>query len=382
MDGNVIQQTPLMVFFNLCVLVMIFLLMKKSLKYPYVVNNINRNVSIFLIFIFILYSFWGRDWFHYWRLYPKLLDGDSWHMEEIYVWIAQNLSWSYVSFRFFVWGVGFILFLVFINRISISKDLAILMFGCIWLIWFSFGRVSLSMVLCFLGIVLFYKPYKVKFFSYLLGLALIIISLFCHKSAFFVIGIAFLSFLFGRVNRKIFIMLSIFFVGILFFALKNIIPELILEESENSDAYGGMILYSAQRYMEREIGQSGIGALLAKLLERLPYYLIALQCCRVFLRKDYKNIPIEIRFFFQSQFLIVIISSVFLFNFGVNLSTIYSRFMHFSLIPNVVVLAFLWRYKIFFKMTKFIFVLAFIGTMYVVLYTLYCSFVNEYIFRI
>ena len=110
-----IKQTPLLVFFNLLLLIAMFLLMRTALIKPYKVPLLHKKWSIFLMFVFVLFAFWGSDWFHYLEVYPSLLYDDQSHIEAVYSWIAQNLSFGYISFRFIIWGSSLIvLFAIFL----------------------------------------------------------------------------------------------------------------------------------------------------------------------------------------------------------------------------------------------------------------------------
>ena len=141
------EQTASLVFFNICLLLIMHMLMRKSLRQPYVVSASCRRLSVFLMFIFVLFSFWGSDWFHYKEIYECFLGEGGGHMEEVYFWIAQNLSIDYLSFRLIVWGGGLILFFFIIEGMPIKKDLALLIFSSIWIIWYSYARKTIPHIM-------------------------------------------------------------------------------------------------------------------------------------------------------------------------------------------------------------------------------------------
>ena len=106
-----IEQTAGLVFCNICLIIFMYWLMNRALKPPFIVPVGNRNLTIILMFIFVLFSFWGADWFHYYRVFDELKIGGRTTIEEVYTWIAQNLSPNYLVFRFVIWGSSLCLLL-------------------------------------------------------------------------------------------------------------------------------------------------------------------------------------------------------------------------------------------------------------------------------
>ena len=127
-----IASSPALVSLNLFLLALVYMLMRKATKFPYRLNAFPKNLSIVLSIVFVLFSFWGSDWFHYLDLYPNLLRGEKGHMEDVYVFIAQKLSFGYISFRFLIWGTGLIMYCLMVKRLSIDTDLALFFFLSIW----------------------------------------------------------------------------------------------------------------------------------------------------------------------------------------------------------------------------------------------------------
>lgn len=368
-------QTSLSIFFNLLLLVIMYLLMKPSLVYPYSVSPANRKITIFLSLIFVLFSFWGPDWFHYMELYPKLRQGSPEHMEEVYVVIAQSLSANYLTFRLLIWGSALFLFYKMINRLPINKDIAILCFSAIWIIWFSYARVSLAMILVYMGMTLLYRPFKLKYLSYIVGICMMAVSVFFHKSAFFAIVIALFAIMSMALNKRIFILVLLAIFITVPIILPDILQELFTSNMSNAqdDIFGNSIV-AGQQYLELDENESGLGDRIRQFLELSPYYLLAIQSC-VFLSKTKDiTIPKAVSVFMRALIIIVVFSFVFLLGIELNTETIYIRFMRFAFIPSIVSLSYFLNNKIYYKYTKFIFNLALFGTFYTITYTLYCSF--------
>lgn len=368
-----IRQTPLLVFMNLMIILVFYITTNKSLVYPYKISQHKRCFAILLLFVFVVFAFWGTDWFHYLEIYPTLLDGYSGiHMEGVYVWIAQNLSVGYLSFRLAIWGAALCLFFFTIKRLSINRDIALCLFGAFALIWFSYARVSLAMVMAYYGVTLLYKPYRFRFLSKLLGVSFMLCSLFFHKSAAFALFVALLAYMAEKINRKLFITLVICVIPVLVLVMKSFLSDFMQMDSAGGETMLGQVVATGQGYMNADQGQiSGPGAMLERCLERMPYYFIAWYSIKVQRKKIFKRIPKDMVFFIRFQFLIVLIASVFLMDFGLNTSTLYDRFLRFAAIPSVIVLSYFWEHRIFPKLTKWTFRIAFAGTLYAITYSLY-----------
>lgn len=372
------EQTTLLVFFNLCLILLVYTLMKKALRHPHIVASSNRRTTIILIFAFILFSFCDTDWFHYLRVYPLLVSGFAGHMEEIYVWIAQNLSIDYLTFRFIVWGGGFILFLYLIKFLPIKTDLVILVFSSIWIAKFSYARASLAMVILYFGIILLLSKGRNLVYA-LAGLLIIASSAYFHKSTFFGIALVIIAFLSMLMKPKYFISLFILSVPIIVYILKGYIGDFLLMDATEEGVMGDMA--RGQGYFGEEEFNRGIGPTLGRFLEFSPYYLVAFISLKLVysnIKSKIYQIPKEIMFLMRYVIIGVIISSVFFFNLGFgDTSLIAGRFLRFFAIPSAIVLAYLIEHKIFYGLSKKTFYIGFIGLLYAVTYSMYCAFVGQ-----
>lgn len=364
-------QTPLLVAFNLFLLVMMFLLMRKATSYPFKVNSFNKRLAIFFSFIFVLFSFWGTDWFHYSEVYQKLLNGDQGHMEDVYVTIVQNFSVGYISFRFVIWGVGLMLLYLYFNRIFGTADLAMFFFFSIWLIWFSYARVSLAMILVYLGGSLLYKPTTPKVLSYTLGILLLFSSLLFHKTAIFAVFITILSIISGLFDRRFFAVIVPIVLIVSPFLISSFLFDFMSMESE--DSMMDLSVKYGQYYLDGESSTLGFGALLQRIFEIVPYYLLAMVSYVVLLRRNIdKDIAINMRILI----LIVVVASTLSFANSYNTTVLFVRFMRFAYIPASIILTYLWINNIYRIKSKIIYYIAILGTFYTVLYSLYCSIVG------
>lgn len=131
-----------------------------------------------------------------------------------------------------------------------------------------------------------------------------------------------------------------------------------------------------QSYLGRTSGQKGLGSQIQRLLEVIPYYILAIVSIRLIGKSRYESLPKDIRFVARLLFFIVLLSSVFLFDFGLNTGILYIRFIRFAIIPASVLLSYLLEHRELLRNGRTLFYGTFVGTLYAVTYMLYCSAVN------
>lgn len=367
------EQTAGLVFFNLCLLLLMYALMRNSLKSPHIIVTSNKRVTVVLMFIFVLFSFWGADWFHYLEAFNTLKRGGQSNIEEIYFWIAQYLSPNYIVFRLLVWGTSLCLLLHTFKRLSIPTHLAIFFFSTIYIIWFSYARVTLAMVLIYYGLTVLYKSYKSKLNSIVLGITAIAGSFFFHKSALFGIAAAFLTLFVKKFDRKT-ILIILFCYPILLYLTQNFLHDFLIADMNGEEGGFGANMAVGQNYLNADSRESGWGSIIQRFFERFPHFLLAYISIQFIRSKFYYKAPKDIQAFIRLQFFIVLLSSLFMFDLGVNTSTVYSRFLRFAVIPSCIILTYFYSKRFNFKYTKIAFYIAFIGTIYAVTYSMYNAF--------
>lgn len=364
------EQTAGLVFFNIFLLLLMYMLMKEALIPPYIVSERNRKLTILLMFIFVLFSFWGPDWFHYKTTFDSLkLDGET-HIEDIYYWIAKNVSSNYISFRFVVWGSGLMLYMLTLKRFAFSNDLMILVFACLFLPYFSYARVSLAMALGFYGLAVFYNPYRFKLPSYLLSLIAIIISFYFHKSALFLILIVILAIILVNMPRNVFWVLIILYPIAIYF-MKGQISEFMTYEVDSSNENFNLYMQAGQSNMSNDKRNQGIGSFLSIFMEVIPYIILSIISLKAVLERIFTQDLKNIYAFIIVLILLVACSSIFMFDMGVNTNTVYIRFMRFAAIPASIVLPFFYINDISPKGIRLCLWLFLIGISYRMLYIYY-----------
>ena len=109
----------------------------------------------------------------------------------------------------------------------------------------------------------------------------------------------------------------------------------------------------------------------------LNSYMLCLSSLKILIYKTYSIPYRSVVVFMKVLVLLVTVASVFAFDISINTQLIYERFMRFSFIPSCVLLTYFWTNRIYPKWHKWTFNIAWIGSLYQIVYMLYCSILYE-----
>ena len=325
-------------------------------------------LTMFLFVIFCLYPAWGGDYFHYRESFQYVRQGYGTHMEDVYVYIIQNITSTYFMFRLVVWGgASYILYKAYKNT-EVDTYLSILIFSLLFLPRFSYARVSLAMALTFLGMSLL--TYKKGFRNYLLGILVLVGSFFFHKSALFGIGVVLVSiFLYDRIGKKTLVAVLISF-PVLIVVATNFLSDFLLLDAEDFEMIN---VESGQNYLTDEVANKGIAARIIDFLMRATYYLIAIEYLIIQFKGQYKTFPRSVKAYATASFFSIVFASIFAFDLGVSTQTIYSRFIFFGMIPSAVFVAYCVKEKLYPKWTRLVIAMGIASMLFSLLYACYLA---------
>ena len=390
MEFSNLEPLPILVFTNLLMIGFLMLLGMKGLREPYILRPWRRYMMILISVLFCLFSFWGTDWFHYAEMYINLvyMDGFNTSLENVYYFIANYLSPNYLVFRAIIWGSAFYLLCLLFRHVSIRGDLLLAIFCALWLLDFSYGRVVMSYTMMYLGGAILMKPVKGKMLlSLMLGIALLVFSLFFHKTAFFGVALILFALLPRLLNNRTFALVLMMYPFVLLLVqllLMQFMDTAIDPSERNSSSTAG------QAYLNDDTKEIGPAYLLYLIMRYVPYYMIAWIAYKVNLYQPEESAekenevqfslpdeaPAEVRFFSRLTIYIVLVSTIFLFDLGASTTTLYIRFMMYGFIPACVVLAWAWQHKFCPRMVKLTFLVGLAGTFYALLYSFYLAYLG------
>lgn len=368
------MPTQILVLVDITLFFTIYLLLKPAISLKYKINKSRSNLSIIFIVLFCIYAFYDLDYFSYLNFFESSSrDTDISHLESVYLWIAHFVGNSYLLFRLVIWGGAFWLLLVIFKRSYADRNIALLFFITLYLTKFAYGRVSLAMALAFCGFILIFKFSKRKLLRILyilFGLVIICSSYFFHKSTPFVFIIMTLSILALPMNRKMLCISGVLYIFIIYI-FQNFGAEFVLNIDNANDSL--VDISSTQGYLLADKRESGIGAFVQRILERIPYYIIIYIYVKAVWQGKYEDWPVHIKAMSNCSFCIIILSTLFAFGSSINTTVMYYRFLYFSMIPNVVMLSYCYSKGTYISIIRVIYFFGLLATCYTLLYCLHIA---------
>ena len=370
------EPTVTMLLFDCILYFAAYLSLRPVGEYPYNLSNRRYNLSLFLITLICLFSFYDTDWFHYlqWATYSDLdnmeLQLEQTSLERPYYYILYFVGESYIAFRLVIWGGAISLFLYTLKRLDINKRLALLVLLTFYLKIFSYGRVSLAMSLAFLGGSLLICHLKKdlwlkKVFLIIIGVSLMVLSLIFHKTAFFAVAVFLGSLI--PLNRKL-LLAAIFILPLLFSLFSSFVVNIAFSNVESI-----IDVDTATHYMNKieEDSATSLRAKIAEILKYSPYFSAFFIIILSIFTGNYAKLPYKIKVFSNATLWTVVAASFFLFDFGVNTSIFFYRFLFFAIIPATITLTYLWSHNMFSKIIKFFYGFALFYIIYFLSYSIY-----------
>lgn len=207
-------------------------------------QNSNRPSVFGLLFtIFLVFAFDGGDFYNY---YNFIHNRDLENLEIVYHYILRAINYNYLVFRLIVWGGALCLFQETVSRFGLEKQRTSFFLFAAFISVFDYARASLAMSVFFWGVSFLLIPKSNKVISFILGISLMIASVFFHHSMLIALVAAFIS-LFIPMDRKyILIILVVFLLLSSFFGtwLNSIVGASLFNDAINNKIEG----YSIQEY--------------------------------------------------------------------------------------------------------------------------------------
>lgn len=369
------EQTVSLTLGCLVLYLIIYFMLRQAKFYPYTVPKSRYNFAVILILILCLFFFSVSDWFGYYKAFLEATKGGNTHMENVYEWLALNITQNYIIWRLIIWGGALLLLMITIRKLPVPPALCLLVFVVMMFSRFAYTRTSLAYSIMFFGCTFLYNSddKNKKLIHSLLTFALISTAYFFHKTALFGIIMIIISYFIKKIDWKFFL-LFLLFVPLLLFVLRNQISEILMMEFDTGE--GGISEYMAvgQKYMERSSGGiRGISGILNDFLARGVVIIMGIVCI---FQCNNINIPSIIRFFMRTTVLMVIASLLCRLNLGANTYVMYYRFLNFAVLPSVFSFSYLYSNRYYPKLLNFIYYLALLSTLFVLVYVIYVRYVN------
>lgn len=184
------------------------------------------------LLLFAVTAFCNGDFFHYIEWVESA--NVNWHFDDtapqeiVYQYISSALDGAYFPFRFVVWGSALTLIVATAKRLEISVQQTLFVVIILYAVQYSYARATLAMSVYFLGFSFLVKPARVgSIVSILIGIGIISLSVFFHRSMYVLIGLTLIYFTPTfeniRKTRLMLVVLAILNFLLVFFAARIIL---------------------------------------------------------------------------------------------------------------------------------------------------------------
>jgi hypothetical protein len=242
MDINIIANSFYHYFFSFCIWLVAFIANKQQISYSKKGFSYTK-LAIYMT-IFSTFGFIGNDYSGYKYLYDAMLyTKENIHVEPFYYWLVKVFPSDYTLWRFIVWGAASTTYVLALKKLKLNPPFSSFIIIVVLLYsTFYYLRNSLGFSVLCLGIAyLLSNRSKNKI---LIGIILITLSLYLHKSMIIYVVIFFLSLIIPF--SKKYIVLSLILFPILYPSI-TIFSSLFLEQSflnQDTSNYGQLYIDS------------------------------------------------------------------------------------------------------------------------------------------
>ncbi len=298
-----------------------------------------RTNVLFALFLLLALTYWlDHDTYAYMNLAKShdvdFILQDGLDMEKGHQVLCSIVNGNWLGFRILCWGSALCLFAITAKRLDINTQHALFCLFISWYHTFCYGRVTLAMAIYFFGVSFLCKPLKSKLLSYIVGIAIIISSIYFHRSALLLIAIT--PALYAPIIKK---RISIFYIfmcfAIIFFVIFQNINMLYLSTDMSEDTMRLLERYSNADTEVRNI----IGTIFKYISFGAKYLPIAI-ITYVITKSKQTEIPRYILMLYFLMIVILFVSITFYFT-GESQYTLFYRTLNFTMIPASLILAYL-----------------------------------------
>lgn len=287
------------------------------------------------------------------------------HYEKVYYVIVNFVHNNYLLFRLVVWGSSLALFCITARRLKLDFNVFVF-FLCIFIVpSTSTSRVCLAYAIAFSGYSFLVEPLTRKgsrLLSIVIGSSLIILSLFFHRTAFFLLLTMPLSIL--DFNKKTLWVFAVAFPIMVIFLNYNLFG-LLLNYNQTDNALIDAETAAVYFYADKKV--FGLGHIVRLVLYYGGCLAIGYLILKCIMNRSYMSWPKPIRKFANVALVITIIAAAFLLTGGNTYKT-FERFINFSVFPQCVFLTYLLKNGYEKKMIRLIVLLLTSSVIYNIVY--------------
>lgn len=345
---DLVQANSTLIAFNILFFALLIVIFWSQKGFLTRIESKKNILYVVLLSLFCVFAFYDSDWFSYLTIYNDYVftneafdfsfehlvakEANS-HMESIYYLFFAFSNGSYLLFRVYIWGLAIVLAAITAKRLEVGKTAFYIVFATCFLLYYCYGRVPLAYSIAFLGYSFIVKPIPRKsFLSIALGLFIVFVSIFFHKTAVFIIPVFLLSLL--PFNKKTF---SLYITSALPLLL---ILSLVSDYIFRFDMEDNLTMVTLQGQLEKTEGISFSGSFIRNVISKymvyLPFYLFFFGIAKRANNGRLQNLPRPIQKMAGVACWIIFMSTILLL---ANQYMMFYRFILYSLIPISITLA-------------------------------------------
>lgn len=299
------------------------------------------------ILLFALTSFVGADFFHYYEnmaLYKAQVFGDQeTGLELFYQYLIYYTNGNYFLFRLVVWGASLVSVVLAAHRFGVNVYHTLFVIFAGYIVTFSYARATMAMSAFSLGAIIVctaIEPKK-KYVPIIIGLSILVSSIYFHRSMLPMMAITLLWLLLPckRFLSKYSLWLFPILVFACYLVMKSTFEELFAIADTIEDETG--MLDKAELYTEKETVTRNLMGNFRLLLHYSTFYFPLILLSNIF-RSDSALQKIGKRgvWLYQLVYIIFVFATSFLF-MDIDADTFFYRYLYMTFIPLSILIVYL-----------------------------------------
>lgn len=138
-------------------------------------------IAPFILLVLCIFAYYNDYWNYAEQLFQiSRTSGLTFGWEPVYLWIADFVGYNYILWRLLVWGIGVLFVVLTIKKLNVNTLFYWFVFIACYYWLFGYARSAVALTMFVFGMVLF-SAEKTRG-HFLIGLSLMALSIFGHKS--------------------------------------------------------------------------------------------------------------------------------------------------------------------------------------------------------
>lgn len=259
----------------------------------------------FFITLYATFEFTGGDFYNYESIYRQIVQTRQYvHMEDFYCWLVLNLPEEYFIWRFCVWGLASLFWVLTLKIQKQDSYFAGLLFVLVVFYLFVGARQALCFSVQYFALTLILNRKTNKFSTLIIPIILLVISLSLHKTA--IVYILIIAFSFLPLGKR-----SLIISILLFPVIYKIFDQLAVGFIHSYSDVNGGNADAMERYMNDENLESNMNGMIRLVIDRTPIILLLLYSLFLLYFKKVVEVPKLWMVLLNASYILIYVSFLF-----------------------------------------------------------------------